>query len=163
MYGAISNPTKSFQVSFPLEYAYHACQHIYLFNRKYHFEKRNEVLTMVTFGAFEFLDLGAFIDIQCTLIDDKRTQINIEVRRKIGSFDKPYEVTNANKHLQNVMELISTSLSTDANVRYNTVKQQQLKEQESKTTNTTSSSSLSFFGWIGFIAVVIFIIKSLMN
>jgi hypothetical protein len=163
MYGAISNPTKSFQVSFPLEYTYHACQHIYLFNRKYHFQKRNDVLTMVTFGAFEFLDLGAFIDIQCSPIDDNKTQINIEVRRKIGSFDQSYEVTNANRHLQNVMELISTSLSTDANVRYNTVKQQQLKEQESKTTDTTSSSGLGFFGWVGLMGLVFFIIKLMMN
>jgi hypothetical protein len=161
MYGAIPNPTKSFQVSFPLEYTYHACQHIYLFNQRYHFQKRNDVLTMVTFGAFEFLDLGAFIDIQCTPIDDKRTQINIEIRRKIGSFDQSYEVTNANKHIQNVMELISTSLSTDANVRYNSVKQQQLKEQQTST--TTNSSGLGFFAWIGLIAIVIFIIKSIIN
>ena len=162
MYGAISNPTKSLQVDFPLNYTYYAAMHIGLFDTSFIHNSHNDILKSMVFSKYELASMGVYIDIQVSSITENKTQINIEVRRKYGSFDETYEVTNANRHIQSVMELISKSLSTSESTR-NAIINRQNQPKPQQQTNTTSSSGLGFFAWIGLIAIVIFIIKSIMN
>jgi hypothetical protein len=78
-----------------------------------------------TFEASEFLSLGVFIDINLTEVGPNKTEISIEVRRKLGAFDNWVEVQNANEHIQNIITAISKAL-TSPNGQVQEVKQKSL-------------------------------------
>ena len=61
--------------------------------------------------ATEFLSLGVYIDVNFSATSDTKTEITIEVRRKIGAFDKTYEVSQANEHIQNIITSISNGIN----------------------------------------------------
>jgi hypothetical protein len=65
---------------------------------------------MYTFGSLEFLSLGVYIDINLNSLLENKTEIIIEVRRKIGAFDKMIEVQKANKHIETLFNGISVLL-----------------------------------------------------
>jgi ABC-type enterochelin transport system substrate-binding protein len=113
MIGVIPNPKKSFQVEKPVAEIKQAIEHLTLFTTKYKLFKANPTLNQYTFEASEFLSLGVYIDISYFTIADSRTEVTIEIRRKIGSFDKSHEVSLANTHLTTITDLISESISTD--------------------------------------------------
>ena len=75
-----------------------------------------------TLEASEFLSLGVFIDINLNEVSPTKTEINIEVRRKLGAFDTWVEVQNANEHIQNLINAISKAL-TSPNGQVEEVKQ----------------------------------------
>jgi hypothetical protein len=108
---SIPNPKKNITVNFPLEKVKSNIPFIQnLSNDKYKLTDSNEVINIFTFEALEFLSLGVFIDFNLSSIDDNKTTIEIEVRRKVGAFDKTHEITNANKHISNIIEILSKVL-----------------------------------------------------
>jgi hypothetical protein len=107
---AIPNPKKSLTVDFPIEQVKKGVNNLYLIGNKYKFTSSNEVFNQYTFEALELLSLGVFIDINLTSINENRTEITIEIRRKIGTFDQSHEVTKANNHIQSVIEILSKSI-----------------------------------------------------
>lgn len=107
MIGAIPNPKKSLVIDFSMEKIKSTIEFIPLLNSKYKFSSKNEILNSYIFEALEFLSLGIFADISLSKIDDKRTEITIEIRRKIGAFDQAHEVSKANDHIAAIFELIS--------------------------------------------------------
>jgi hypothetical protein len=107
MLGAIPNPKKTLAIDFSIEKIKSTIEFIPLLNSKYKFSSKNEILNSYIFEALEFLSFGIFADISLSKIDDKRTEITIEIRRKIGAFDQAHEVSRANDHIAAVFELIS--------------------------------------------------------
>ena len=104
---AIPNPKKTTQVDFPIERVKLSVLNISLENNKYKFSKSNEIFNQYTYEAFEFLSLGVYIDINLNKITDEKTEITIEIRRKLGTFNQSYEVTRANNHLDKVFNIIA--------------------------------------------------------
>lgn len=104
---AIPNPKKTTIVDFPIERVKLSVQNISLINNKYKFSNSNEIFNQYTFQAVEFLSLGVYIDINLNKVDENKTEITVEVRRKIGTFDQSYEVTKANEHLVKIFECIA--------------------------------------------------------
>jgi hypothetical protein len=117
MIGAIPNPKKSFQVEKPITEVNLAIEHLPLFTKKYKIFKSNKALNLFTFEATELLSLGVYIDINCSSLNEFKTDLTIEIRRKVGSFNQPHEVTLANSHISNITELISQSVGTDSAIR----------------------------------------------
>lgn len=91
---------KTIQVDFPLEKIKNSILNIPLLNKNYRFSSSNEVFNQFTFESFEFLSIGVYLDFHLNSISESKTEINLEIKRKIGSFNQPAEITNANMHGQ---------------------------------------------------------------
>lgn len=113
---AIPNPQKNFQISYDMDTAKEAVKNVQLINTKYNLYKSDDILSIYTFDVSEFLSIGALIVITLTEISEHKTNLNIEVQRKIGSFNQSHEVNLANQHIFMLTELISESLQTDKSV-----------------------------------------------
>ena len=113
MIGVISNPKKTFQIEKNIEDIRSGAEDIYLFTKKYSFIKSDTILNSCTYSTTELLSLGVWIHLSYSIINEKRTEVTIEIERKIGSFDRSHEVTMANTHLANISDLLSKSLSFD--------------------------------------------------
>ncbi|WDT68315.1 hypothetical protein [Cloacibacterium sp. TD35] len=107
----IPNPKKSIQIDFPIEKVKQSVKNISLINKKYKEYNFNEVINQYSFESYEFLSFGVYIDIHLNTINENKTEINIEIRRKIGSFDKSHEITNANEHIAKTLNAISVLLT----------------------------------------------------
>lgn len=106
MLGAIPNPKKSFDLDFVSQEVYEKIKYLPLLTKFKQFSK-NDVLRTYRFEATEFLSFGVYADITISSISETKTKIEIEIVRKIGSFDKSYEVTEANQHIVTISEAIS--------------------------------------------------------
>jgi TM2 domain-containing membrane protein YozV len=63
---------------------------------------------MYTYSASELLSLGVYIDINLNELSPSKTEINLEIRRKVGTFNESHEVTLANQHINKIIGHIST-------------------------------------------------------
>ena len=104
---AIPNPKKSIQVDFSLEKVRNSVKNISLLDSKYKIFSSNEIFNQYTYESYEFLSLGVYIDIHINYITDKKTEIAIEIRRKLGTFNESHEVTNANNHMHKMYDYLS--------------------------------------------------------
>ena len=117
MIGTIPNPKKSFQIEKSINEVSLAIEHLPLFTSKYKLFKANKTLNIFTYEATELLSLGVYIDINCSSLTDSKTEITLEIRRKVGSFNQSHEVTLANSHISKLTDLITESLNTDEKER----------------------------------------------
>jgi len=122
MIGAIANPTKKVTIDFPMSQVKDAVLNTTKVFKKYRVQSQNPMFNQYTLEASEFLSLGVFIDINLTEVTPNKTEISIEVRRKLGAFDNWVEVQNANEHIQNIITAISKAL-TSPNGQVQEVKQ----------------------------------------
>jgi hypothetical protein len=67
-------------------------------------------------GKTEALSLGVNITLTVTG-SETNTQINIEVARVIGVFDKWYEVTNAQRHIEYILKCLSIGMDPNSEER----------------------------------------------
>jgi hypothetical protein len=136
MIGTIPNPKKSFQIDKSTSEMNLAIEHLPLFTTKYKLFKVNKTLNLFTYEATEILSLGVYIDINCSSLTNAKTEITIEVRRKVGSFNQSHEVTLANSHITKITDLIAESVDTDEQERIKRVEvlaaSKQQKEDEFK-------------------------------
>ena len=70
------------------------------FKSKYVLVQKNDLLNQYTFSALDFLSLGVYIDINLNFISEIKTDIIVEIRRKIGATDEWVDVQKANNHIQ---------------------------------------------------------------
>lgn len=70
----------------------------------------DDVIGEVHISKTEALSLGVVIVVNLGYKEEKITDVNIEVQRKIGSFNNGTEVTNANLHINNCVKSISALL-----------------------------------------------------
>lgn len=105
---SIPNPTKKIVIDFSLNKIKIGINRIPKFtSNKYKITSFNEIFNTYVLESLEFLSLGVFIDINLTVINENKTEINIEIRRKIGTFDQNYEVTKANEHITTLISILS--------------------------------------------------------
>ena len=112
---AIPNPKKTTQVDFPIEKVKTSVLNITLINDKYKFNSANEIFNQYVYEALEFLSLGVFIDINLNTITENKTEITVEIRRKLGTFNQSHEITKANEHLVKIFDCIAklTAMSNE--------------------------------------------------
>ena len=144
---AIPNPKKSLTVDFPIEQVKKGVNNLYLIDNKYKLFNSNEIFNQYTFESLEFLSLGVYIDINLSNINENKTEITIEVRRKIGTFNQSHEVTNANNHIQLIIENLSKSIILDdvqieQLIEIETKEEDVIVTQNIKQTNTTENPFL---------------------
>lgn len=138
---AIPNPKKSTQVDFPIERVKLSVLNISLINNKYKFTASNDIFNQFTYEALEFLSLGVYIDINLNKLSEDKTEITVEVRRKIGTFNQSHEVTHANEHLVKIFDCIA-KLTVKSPEEIEQIRSGQLvNNSNSKKTNTSSSSN----------------------
>ncbi|MBF2710021.1 hypothetical protein [Flavobacterium soyangense] len=104
---AIPNPKKTIQVDFPIERVKLSVKNINLINSKYTFSSSNEIFNQYTYSALELLSLGVYVDINLNNISEFKTEITVEIRRKIGSFNDSYEITKSNDHIVSIYDCIA--------------------------------------------------------
>jgi len=104
MIGAISNPTKKVTMELSLSQVQNLVMNLPKVHKKYKLSNQNPMFNQYTFDASEFLSLGVYIDVNLNPVTETRTEINIEVRRKMGAFDNWVEVQNANEHIQKILD-----------------------------------------------------------
>jgi hypothetical protein len=114
MIGAIPNPTKKITIDFPLEQVKTGVKRIPSLLKKYKMFKTNEAFNVYTLEASEFLSMGVYIDINLTSVADTRTEFNVEVKRKLGSFDQWVEVQNANEHIDKLINGLSKTMTASS-------------------------------------------------
>jgi hypothetical protein len=162
---AIPNPKKSTLVDFPIERVKLSVLNISLINNKYKFTSSNEIFNQYTYEALEFLSLGVYLDINLNKMSDDKTEITVEVRRKIGTFNQSHEVTKANEHLIKIFDCIA-QLTAKNPEEIENIKSEQLlnKSTDKKATklsneNTTSPLNSSAWyekNWLVVISCVVF-------
>lgn len=141
MIGVIPNPKKTIAIDFPLDKVKLSIERIEKLDKKYKFTKSNPIFNQTTFEASEFLSLGVYIDINLSSVNENKTEITIEIRRKIGSFDQSHEVTNANKHIDTMFEIIAKGLT------YSDTEFAQLTEAANSQTEVKGKKKTKW-GWI---------------
>lgn len=150
---AIPNPKKSIQVNFSLDKVKLSVKNINIINSKYKFTSSNEIFNQYTYEAMEFLSLGVYIDINLNSVSEDKTEIVVEVRRKLGSFDQSHEVTKANEHLVKIFDCIANLTAKSAeeieSLKSNNVlnKNSNANQKVSPTRNTISNSSDKNEAW----------------
>jgi hypothetical protein len=139
MIGSIPNPKKSIVIEKNISNIRDVLPIISIINSKYKKTNFDEILNLYTFEALEFLSLGVFIDINLNSQGETKTEVSVEIRRKVGSFDQSHEVTAANKHIQSVFESISKALQMSE------LEINQLKEKMATTPTNTKGSGCMLF------------------
>ncbi len=128
MIGAIPNPKKTVSVEFPINVIKEAVLNVREVDIQYKLTSSNELMNLYTYQASEFLSLGVYVDINLSKISESKTDINIEVRRKIGSFDKSYEVTQANQHIEKLLSLITKAIQLTEEQKLQILEKYKVKE-----------------------------------
>lgn len=110
MIHAIPNPVKTLTLDIPLEKVQKGVSIIPIIS-KYKLFKATPVFNLSTFEAYETLSLGVYIDVSLSQINESKTSVTIEVKRKVGTFNQSYEVTKANGHIDSIVDAISKALT----------------------------------------------------
>ena len=76
----------------------------------YKLTESDEFMNTYTFEKTEFLSLGSVIIIEVIDNGDK-TQLKMEVQRKLGAFDTEVEVHHANEHIKFITQALSKTLN----------------------------------------------------
>jgi hypothetical protein len=132
MLGAIPNPKKTITIDYPLSQVKIGVERISKQAKKYEFEKSNPTFNQYTFKATETLSLGVFIDINLNSISDTKTEITIEIRRKIGSFDQAHEVQKANEHISKLLEIIANGINLNESEFEDMLNKEEIELKEKK-------------------------------
>jgi hypothetical protein len=105
MRGVITNPKKSLRIERPMAEVKSAVEHLPLFTNTYKLIKANRVLHQFTYEA-----TGVYIDINIFFGNETQTEITIEVRHIVNSFDPRYDITDRANHITTMAELITESI-----------------------------------------------------
>ena len=142
---SLPNPVKSTTVNFPIAKLDEAVRHISVVDKKFKLVNSNPAFNQYTYEASEFLSLGAQVVIDLNEITSEKTEIKLEVRRIIGTFDQPHEVALASGHIDKLFAVIAKIATGDIN---------QLIDE--RTTLDINSKWHNRFGWMLFWAVLFF-------
>jgi hypothetical protein len=106
------NPKKSIVIERPIGTIKEVLPLIPLINRKFKKKSFDDILNLYTFRVLEFLSIGVYVDINLTTFEKDKTEVSVEIRRIIGSFDSEliHQFYAANKHIQAIFESISNAL-----------------------------------------------------
>lgn len=128
---AIPNPKKTITVDFPLDKIKESARNISLLHPKYRFYNSNEVFNQYTYEATEFLSWGVYMYINLNSISSNKTEITIEIVRKIGAFDYASEAADANMHIDWLIHYLS-QLAVMSSAQITDIKNQQIQQADDK-------------------------------
>lgn len=148
MIGAIPNPKKSFDIDFDSKEVFEKTQYLPLIT-KFKFTSKNEVLKTYRFESFEFLSFGVYVDVSISSISEGRSKVEIEILRKIGAFDKSYEVSEAGRHIVEISEGISKCIVL--NVEQIETLQKGIVEAQNAEANKKWHQDWIYVAWLLFI------------
>lgn len=121
----IPNPKKTVTIEFSIEQVMKSIPRVQVVSdSKYKLTEVNPIFNQVILECLEFLSLGVFIDFNLVKKSDTSTEITMEIRRKIGSFDTDVEVQNANYHFKDLIEHLSQVIvlsDADFNKKYSAI------------------------------------------
>jgi hypothetical protein len=147
----IQNPKKEIHLEFPIDLVKNSIKRIAeTKSNNYKLENVNDILNQITLSSFEFLSVGVFIDFNFIKKSESSTLVTIEVRRKIGSFDESFEVSNANEHINKLTNIMSQMLIMNDS-EFNQYSSS-IKSQKDKTTALLLCLFLGNFGGHSFYA-----------
>jgi hypothetical protein len=106
MINSIPNPKKTINVPFNANKIGEMIKALPSLEKKYKLTKFNDAFKVYTLEAYEFLSLGIFADFSLNDVSEGKTEITIEIRRKIGAFDQRHEISSANRHLDCLIDLL---------------------------------------------------------
>ena len=108
--GMLPNPKKIITVPLPIEKVSEIINNflpiLNSIKSGYTLTSKSDLYNQWTFEKLELLSLGVYIDISLEEVSADKTKIEIEVKRKIGSFDKSFEVQLAGEHIANILKSI---------------------------------------------------------
>lgn len=144
---AIPNPKKTLNVDIPLGRVKESVKNITLLNSKYKFHSSNEIFNQYTYESYEFLSLGIYIDINLNSISENKTEIVLEIRRKLGTFNESYEVTYANQHIVNMVNYVArlAAMSSDEIIKLKSQYSQNVPTIIKRRKEKNTAVILSFF------------------
>jgi hypothetical protein len=121
---SIPNLNESFSMEYSIPKIKDSIALIPLLDKKYKIALPDESPYRVTLESKEFLNSAVFVDFNLATIQENKTDVTLEIRRKKRSFDQYYEVTNAFIHIDNLIEqLLKTIVLKDTEI-------QELKERQ---------------------------------
>ena len=153
MITSIPNPKKTINVPFNANKIGEMIKALPSLEKKYKLTKFNDAFKVYTLEAYEFLNLGIFADFSLNDVSPEKTEITIELRRKIGSFDQAHEVSNANRHLDVLIDLLG-NLSTMSDEKLQDLINSSL--EECKENQKISNKSWYEFNFLIFATLFIF-------
>jgi hypothetical protein len=106
MRGVVTNPKKTFRFGRPMKEVTFAVEYLPLFTNAYKLIKANRVLHQFTYEA-----TGIYLDINIFFGNEAQTEITIEVRQIVNSFDPRYDITDRDSHIATIAELITESIN----------------------------------------------------
>lgn len=136
---AIPNPKKTTVVDFPIEKIKSSINNLNLITKSYTFTSSNEIFNQYTFSAFELLSLGVYVDINLNKINENSTEITVEIRRKVGSFNQAWEITKANDHLEAVYKHIA-NITAKSDEEIEQLKNELLEKNKPKKNNESEQN-----------------------
>jgi hypothetical protein len=155
MIGVIPNPKKTITIDFPIEQVKVAARNIDKLMKSCDFIEENDLFNSYKFTRNEFLSLGAFININLNAVSNNKTQVDVEISRKLGAFDEWVEVQKANKHIEE-------TINSMANIIKNGIPKIEpiLKPEIDKTPMSKSKAILTLITFFGvFFGIIYLIIK----
>jgi hypothetical protein len=136
---AIPNPKKTLTVPVNISKVADLIQAIPSVEKSYKFTKGNDAFKIYTLEAYEFLSLGIFADFSLNEVSPEKTEITIELRRKLGAFNEWHEVNRANKHLDKLVDtLANLSVMSDSEImklKGKTIEDTEIRNSENKKTD----------------------------
>lgn len=139
-WGMVPNPKKSFIVDLPIKDVSYILDNFLPILREiksgYQMFSKNKLAKIWTLEKLELLSLGVYIDISLEKVNENETRVEIEVRRKVGSFDSSFEVQMANEHISNIIKALDRATDLDTldqykgNVKPNSIEGMGLTNQE---------------------------------
>jgi hypothetical protein len=106
---SLPNPKKTITIEFPIDQVMKSIPKITAASdTKYNVTEVNAIFNQVTLECSEFLSLGVYIDFNLVKKSETSTEVTVEIRRKIGSFDNAVELQNANHHFMDLVNHLSS-------------------------------------------------------
>jgi hypothetical protein len=162
----LPNPVKSTTVNFPIYKLDEAVRNISVVDKRFKLIKSNPAFNQYIYEISEFLSLGANVFIDLNEITSEKTEIKMEVRRVVGTFNHAHEVQRASEHTDKLLEVIAKIVSGEINL----IDKSSTSDRKSNSPNnfrslflTDESSTLDrksnwydSFGWMLFWAILFF-------
>ena len=112
---SIPNLNESFSMEYSIPQIKDSIALIPLLDNKYKIVQPEDSPNLVTLESKEFLNSAVFVDFNLATIQENKTDVTIEIRRKKRSFDQYYEVTNAFIHIDNLISQLYKAVALKEN------------------------------------------------
>lgn len=152
MYSIINNPTKSLTLNAPIEMVEQAMDNMQKTLSKVNinnitFDKKMGLTNQYEFSASEPLSMGSQVLVNIQALEGK-TQLNMEVRRKMGAFNTSVEIQLAGQHMDKILKGIELYLNPPS--------EEEVKQQAQ--INETANNASTFITILGVGLVILYIV-----